>query len=281
MGRYILCLSLALVIVAGAVLCAQPSLGATPALAAQVVGLQVAARIPGDDMMMQPFHSAPGVALSVLIRSTQKTIVAFDDDASSLDILQDDRGKDLKTAPAGTPSASSMSITSWQPDFGFPQISEDGKAVLFDLRGRGVPSAGSARIRAQGTAVLKVGTTQETARQVNVPLRKGTNITAGPVLFTVQDVTDGGAFGAAMTLTLSANQDLDAISEIKFQDASGADIDTQDSGMVTTSMMGRVSVQKQISFNEKVGSATVVVKYWKGLETVRVPLKLDAGLDLQ
>ncbi len=264
MRRYILCLSLALVVVAGAVLYAQPAPEAVPAVSAQVVGLQVGARIPGDDMMMQPFHSAPGVALAVLIRSTRKTIVAFDDDASSLDVLQDDRGKDLKTASAGASSSGPMSLTTWQPDFSFPQISKDGKAVLVDLRGGGVPSAGSTRIRAQGTAVVKVGTTLETARQVNVPLRKGTKITAGPVLFTVQDVADGGAFGAAMTLTLTADQDLDAISDMTFQDASGAEIETQNAGMVSSSSMGRVSVQKQISFNKKVGSATVVGQVLEG-----------------
>jgi hypothetical protein len=258
-------------LVVGVVLYAQAGVEPGQTLSAQVVGLQVAARVPSDDMMMQPFNSSGGVALSVLVRSTAKTIVAFDDDASALNVLQDERGTNLLVeAP-----------NSFQPPFGFPQIGTDGKAALFELRGNGVPSEGSTRIRAQGTAVLKVGTVQESARQVNVPLKKGTKITAGPVPFTIKDVTDGGSFGSEMTVTLAADQRLDAISEIRFEDASGTPIETEGAGMFTTTMMGRVSVEKQIGFAKKTDSATMVVTYWKGLETVRVPLKLDVGLSLK
>ena len=258
-------------LLAGGILYAQAGVEPVPAFTARVVGLQVATRIPGDDMMMQPFHSSAGVALCVLVRSTGKSIVAFDGDASRLDLLQDDRGTDLKAGSAD----------SYQPTFGFPQISQDGKSVLFELRGNGLPAPEGNRIRAQGTAVLKVGTALDTARQMNVPLTKGTKIMAGPVPFTIKDVTEGGPFGGAMTITLAADQSLDAINEIRFEDANGTPIETQDAGTVTTTMMGRVSVEKQIGFAKKVDSATVAVKYWKGLETVRVPLKLDVGLSLQ
>ena len=271
MKRSILCAALLLAAVVGAVVCAQAGIEAPAGLTTQVVGLQVTARVPSDDMMMQPFNSSGGVALAVLVRSTQKSIVAFDDDASSLDVLQDDRGTDLLVE----------SPDSYQPTFGFPQVSKDGKAALFDLRGNGMPAEGGTRIRAQGTVVLKVGTTLETARQVNVPLKAGTKIMAGPVPFTIKEVTDGGSFGAQMTVALAADQRLDAISDIQFEDAGGAALETQNAGSFTMSTAGRVSVEKQISFARKVDSATMVVTYWKGLQTVRVPLKLDVGLGLQ
>ncbi len=271
MKRLIVCASLLLTAVGGVVLCAGAGVEAPAGLTTQVVGLQVTARVPGDEMMMQPFNSSGGVALAVFVRSTGKSIVTFDDDASSLDVLQDDRGTNLLVE----------SPSSYQPTFGFPQVSKDGKSALFDLRGNGMPAEGSTRIRAQGTAVLKVGTSLETARQVNVPLKKGTKIMAGPVPFTVKDVTAGGSFGAEMTLALTADQDLDAISDIEFEEAGGAPLETQNAGTITAHMMGRVSVEKQVSFTKKVDSATVVVKYWKGLQTVRVPLKFDVGLGLR
>ena len=101
------------------------------------------------------------------------------------------------------------------------------------------------------------------------------------MLLTIGDVQAGGGFGGAMMVTFTADQSLEAISAIQFQDAAGAEIKTQDTGWSTTSTMGKVSAEKQISFDKKVDSATVVIKYWKGLETQQVPLKLEASLSLQ
>lgn len=271
MKRYILCLSLVLAAVAGVVLSAQAGVAGAQGLAVKVVGLQVTAPVADQDMMMQPFHSPPGVALALMVHSPARTIVSFDQDASRLDALQDEKGKDLKAE----------SPDSFQPSFGLPQISKDGKTLLFQLWGNGVPSAGSIRIRARGTAVLQIGTGQETARQVNVPLKKGTKITAGPVQFTIKNVMQGSISPEGMDLWLSADQDTAAISDIQFQDAAGNVIETPDTGTFRTRSMGHVSVTKQISFQKKVASATVVTKYWKALQTVRVPLKIDVGMSLK
>jgi hypothetical protein len=250
------------------VLYAAPGDAGRPALSAQVVGLQVTAQVPGEDMMARPFNQDAGVALAVLLRSADKTIVAFDSDASRLALLQDDKGTDLKGG-----NAESMRST-----FGFPQLAKDGKSVLIELRGEVMPAAGAARIKAEGTAVLKVGSGLETVRQENVALKADSKITVGPVPLTIKDVQ---AMGGAMQLTISADQELDAINGIQFQGAGGAEIKAQDVGWSTTSLMGKVSAQRQIRFDSKVDSATVVIKYWKSLETQQVPLKLEAGLSLQ
>jgi hypothetical protein len=267
MKRLVLSMSVALAALTCIVLYAQAGAAPEAAYSVKAVGLQVVAPVPGEDQASRPFNSFPGVALSVLVRSPAQSIVAFDDDASRLEALQDDKGTDLIA----------KSEDSWQPPFGFPQISEDRKAVLFELRGNGLPAAGSARIRARGAAVLKVGTAMDTARQVNVPLRKGTKITAGPVPLTIKDVS----VGEPMTLTLSADQELDAISDISFEDAAGHPIETRNMGQFVTRMVGRVSVEQQISFPKRVGSAAVIVKYWKDLQTVKVPVSVDVGLSLQ
>lgn len=269
MKRLMVCSLAALAAVAG-VLYAAPG-ESRPAFSAQVVGLQVAAQIPGEDMSFRPFNQEPGTTLAVVVRSADKTIVAFDSEASQLLLLQDDKGTDLK----GASEQSTFST------FGFPQMGKDSKSVLFELRGAGLPAAGATRVKAAGIAVLKVGTTQETVRQENVAMKKDSKITVGPVPFTIKDVQAGSGDGATMEVTLAASQDTEAISEIRFQDAAGAEIKTQDAGSMTMRMMGTVSVEKQIRFDKKVDSATVVIKYWKGLETRQVPLKLEAGLSLQ
>jgi hypothetical protein len=254
----------------GGILYAAPG-ESRPALSAQVVGVQVAAKMPGEDMSFRPFNQEPGTSLAVVVRSADKTIVAFDSDASKLSLLQDDKGTDLKGA-----AEQSMFST-----FGFPQMDKDGKSVLFELRGGGLPAAGATRIKAEGLVVLKVGTALETVRQENVALKKDSKITVGPVPFTIKEVQAGGGDGAGMEVTLTATQSIEAINEIRFQDAAGAEIKTEDSGTMSMNMMGAISVEKQIRFDKKVDSATVVIKCWKGLETRQVPLKLEAGLSLQ
>jgi hypothetical protein len=172
-------------------------------LSVQVIGLRVAAESELDVMNMGVLGGlAKGTSLALLVQSKGKQIVKFDAEGSALRVLQDDKGTDLRGL---TPKASGFPMGSFAqgssgfqvPTFGFMQMSKDGKAGLLEVNGGALPSKDSARVKAEGTLKLSLGSEKKTERQQNVTLKEGTKITVGPVPFTIVKVESGtGAAGA-------------------------------------------------------------------------------------
>ena len=186
MRACILCSVVVLVLAAGRASAEQGV--AAEGLRVRAVGIQVVAQAytsapdtssPGvsvhhrsDDLM--PFGSPKGTSLAILVESREKRIVTFDEENSTLGLFRDDKGTDLRSAvpPEG-----------WAPGttFEWPEISSDGKALLFQIRSAELPAAGSTRLKAEGVAHLALGTEIKSERQEHVSLEKGSRITAGPV----------------------------------------------------------------------------------------------------
>ncbi len=287
----------------------------------RVVGIRVVKESHGKDMMMAPFGGMKGTTLAVLVESKEKSIIDFDEQKTTLRSFKDNKEVDLRTSTVPTGKFR-------QPAIGFPRISEDGKAVLFELYGERLPTKGSSSVKAEGTVSLALGSELKSERQRNVPLRKGSKITVGPVPFEITKVEFGagtkgpqvgpggfsfgtekvqpksgekgfqGPMGAppfdiegmfpgfgmqemAMTLTLKATEDISRIAAISFYDYSGKKVESQVMRTSTMSGMGQVVVKQQIGLAKKLGTADIVVEFWKEFEHKEVPFSVEAGISLQ
>jgi hypothetical protein len=195
-----------------------------PDVSVQAIGLRVVAESPDKDLTMGALGAmGKGTSLVLLVQSKGKQIVKLDELGSSLRVLQDDKGTDLRGAPSkaaglSTAAFGPQSSVFQMPAFGFMQTSKDGKAGLIEVNGGSLPAKGSAGIKAEGTLKLSLGSEKTTQRQQSVPLKEGTKITVGPVPLTIVKVEQAaGAAGAkaepkvAFTITPEAGQALGGV----------------------------------------------------------------------
>ena len=150
-----------------------------------VVGLQVVCEVTARDErggLMSPFSSQKGTGLALLVESADRNIVGLDASGSELTSIQDDTGAQLL----------SQNRDRWVTFFPPPPISADHGGMLIEVRGGKTPSKGSSRIGAQGTLSVVVGKELKEERANAVPLEKGSKITAGPFVLTIEKVQHRG-----------------------------------------------------------------------------------------
>jgi len=237
---------------------------------ARVVGVQVAAQGYADDFRMRPFNSM-GTAVAIIIETKgPKSIIKFDDKGSKIALLRDDKDTDLTKSPQGDKQKF------YQPQFGFPSVSDDGKAVLFLVRGDSLPAKGSTRVRVQMTAHLLTASQKKTDRQDGVALKVDTEVKAGPAPLRIQKVE---AEGAELNVTFKTNEKIDQVIAVRFF-KDGKEVKSNSAGSSSWTIGNVRTVQKTYSVKEKLEKADIEVEYWADLEAVDVPVSVEAGLGL-
>ena len=110
-----------------------------------VAGLRVVGTGYGEDgREAQAFNESSGIGLALVVQQREwGGIIAFDDDASSLDGLTDSTGKNLLDEASIWP---------------FPKLTKDGKTLIVEMRARGVPAAGATHIQARGKLSVTTAT---------------------------------------------------------------------------------------------------------------------------
>ena len=219
---------------------------------------------------VRAFNWSKGTSVGVLVVFPEGGLISFNRDASSLDKMADDKGTDLKVRDRFGESGFGM----------MPGISEDGKACMVEIDGKGVPATGAQEIAASGTLVFTCGSKKETFKQENVLLKVGTKVRAGRIPFEISKVGDPDWGEAPLQITLKTDKDCSAISEIKFLDAAGKEIRSSDAGTMSMSGMGMTQVEKSFNLSEKVETVTVAVTYWMDMAEKKVPFSVKAGLGL-
>lgn len=237
----------------------------------KVAGLRVVAPGYGEDMgQLRAFNRPKGVTLALLLLKADGGIVAFEADSSKLDKFGDDKGTDLLAGTEGPGGG----FGSW------PDVSDDGKACLFEISSETLPDGEATTVSASGTVVLKCGSKKQTFKHDNAPLKKGTKVQAGKIPFEITEVGEPDWGDAEMQITLKATQDLSDVAEIKFLDAAGNEIETSGAGGSSMSWGANIVVEKNFNFPKKLDSVTVAVTYWLDLREVKVPFSLKASAGL-
>ena len=258
-------LALGVMIVAGSARAAGPE-----GVKIEVRGVRVVGEGYGEGMGgVRAFNWSKGTSVGVLVVFPEGGLIAFNRDASSLDKMADDKGTDLKLRDRFGESGFGM----------MPGISEDGKACMVEISGKGVPAKGAQEIAASGTLVFVCGSKKETFKQENVLLKVGTKVQAGKIPFEISKVGAPDWGEEPLQITLKTSKDCSAISEIKFLDAAGKEIRSSEAGTVSMTYMV-TQVEKSFNLAEKVETVTVAITYWMDMAEKKVPFDVKAGLGL-
>jgi hypothetical protein len=224
-----------------------------------VGGIQVAKVVVGeDDWSAKPFNSGNGTKIVLWIKMPPGIgLIEIDDDGSLLQHFGDDKGSDL-----------GGSLDS------FPDEFKDGSGATMEISSDALPNAAAPALMAEGTLAMSVATGSKPQKVANVRLENDKTFKMGQVTMTVSEV---GTEGEEQTFTLKLpRQTMATIKEVKFYDAKGQEIE----GRRTSS--GYMNDDAEMGFAVKTALKTVTVEFetWQGLQTIKVPFKVKAGVGL-
>jgi len=243
---------------------------ADPGLKVEARGLRVVGEGYGEENGLRPFNWFPGVTVALLVTSPAGGLIEFDSRASEVTKLVDNKGTDLMVRGEFS-----------MPGFtGSEDVSDDGKAMMIDVGGGGVPAKGADSIQVTGTLAIRRATQQKVHKADNVAVKADQKIEAGPVAFTISSVGKPDWGDNPLRITLEAKQHVDTIAEIRFLDAGGAVIESHRTGSMTMSMGDDVQVTLEFDLAKAVESFSVEVVYWTDLQTAKVPFDVTVRVGL-
>jgi hypothetical protein len=224
-----------------------------------VAGVRVVGIGYGEDgREAQAFNESSGVGLALVVQSAGGGgIIAFDDDASALEELTDSTGKNLLDDASIWP---------------FPKLTKDGKAVIVEMRARGVPAAGATEIHAKGRIALTTATGSKPVKVANVVLANDKTFKVGTGTVTLSEVeATEGQTSVTFKGPLAV---FAAIRDMKFLDAKGQPIETSSGGS------GRMNDVAMASYRLATAAkaVTIEIDQWQGMKPVVVPFDVKAGL---
>jgi hypothetical protein len=257
MNRSLWTVAGALVGLAGIASAAPPAAGPK----VSVAGLRVVGVGYGEEgREAQAFNESSGVGLALVVQSAGASgIIAFDDDASALEELTDSTGKNLLDDASIWP---------------FPKLTKDGKAVIVEMKARGVPAAGATEIHARGKLALTTATGSKPVKVSNVALANDKTFKLGTGVVTLSDVEAGE--GQTMVTFKGPLAVFAAIRSMKFLDAKGQAIETSSGGS------GRMNDVAMASYRLSTAAKAVTIEIdtWQGMKAAVVPFDVKAGLGL-
>lgn len=236
---------------------------AAPAKAAaaptvSVAGIRVVGQGFGEDgSEAQPFNESPGVALAIVVQAKDGGIIAFDDNQTALGEIADSEGNSLLENASIWP---------------FPKITKDGKALIVEMKTRGVPAVGSTHVTAKGTITVTTASGARPTKVPNVKLANEATFKLGTGVVTIEDVsTDDDS--TSLTFKGSTTV-LGSVKGWKFLDAKGVEIESSDRGY------GRSNDTAYKSMNVKTTAKAVTLELdvWQGLKEAALPFDVKAGL---
>lgn len=251
---------------------------AQPAVTVEVRGLRIVGAGEGDDFQdsVRPFNWSQGISVALLVRRPEGGIIDIDEDASTVTRFEDNTGTDLLKKPEQKGGKRMFSSTG---GFGMmPAIKKDGRAAMVELNGPGLPGKGATKVKAQGTILLVCANSKKRFTQA-IELKVGSKVTVGPVPLEITKVGKPDWGKAAMSVTFTATQQLDAIAGISFS-SGGANIETRDGGHTSLRAFNTVKVEKTINFEKKIDAATIEIDAWQDLKRIKVPFNLRVGIGL-
>lgn len=225
----------------------------------------------GKDSEQLAFNSERGTAVAILVKLPSGGLIALDEAASKLATFTDDKGG---------------SLLSKQDSFGegfaaWPRVSKDGKAVIVEVSGKGLPGKGSRELRASGSLVFKTGTQKKTVSQKGVALKKGTKLDAGPVAITIKEAGKPQWGDEPLEVTFEMGKGGEAVAAVRFLDDQGKEIKSGESSSGSMTSNGAVvGVEKSYRLAKQVAVATVEITYWTDMKSVQVPFDLAVSVGL-
>ena len=242
----------------------------------ELVGLRVVEKgIGKDHNQLRPFNWTPGTTLALRIDNKRGGILGLDAELSKLNYFTDDQGFDLMT------KLEKKNLFMRREGFGsFPKVSDDGRALLFELTAPNVPSEKAKTLSANGIAVVQVATKSEAETIHGVKLVAGTEIKSSKITYTISEVGKPKWGDAVLQVKIKTEDDVSLIKSFSFKNADGEIIESHQSG---TSRMGwndKYTVEQSYTFNEKCETVDIHIETWLDKKNVEVPFDVTLGVGL-
>jgi hypothetical protein len=223
-----------------------------------VAGIRVVGQGYGEDgSEAQPFNESPGVGLAIVVQAKDGGIIAFDDDATALGEISDSEGNSLLDNASIWP---------------FAKITKDGKALIVEMKTKGVPAVGATHVTAKGTITVTTASGTKPTKIPNVKLANEATFKVGTGVVTIEDVSTDEE---STSLTFKGSKTvLGSVKGWKFLDAKGAEIESSDRGYGTSND----TAFKSMSVKTTAKTITLEVDDWQGLKQAAIPFDVKAGL---
>lgn len=224
-------------------------------LTAEYCGIQIVTQSYGkENSEIRPFQAFDdGVKVAFMLKSATGGIIAVDEDQGKIEAFTDDKGTSL------------MKKGEFKNGFGsFSSVSEDGKAAVFTVEGTVQPAPALQKVTAKGTVAVKVATKKETVKGGAV--KEKAALTCGTQKVTVKEfsTSDGET-----SVTLESKESFESIVEVKWLDAAGKPLKSENGGGGSFGFNGNMTYSK--TMNVKGTPASVEFVKWTDMKTVQVP----------
>jgi hypothetical protein len=243
----------------------------------EVVGLQVSKPLPAkpakdDRFQMQSgsMFGSPGTHIHFFVTDSKRDVLDVDDKGSKV-TCTDDKGTDLA---AEKKKEGNNRFSFSRSPFDAREAKDNGGTII-ELEFPNTPAKGAGKVIVKGEVALRCGIGEVVVDKKDVALKPKTAVTAGPAEFTIDKAEDQDFGDVKFMIELKASQPFDAIREIEFLDADGKPIEHESMGSSSFGFGGKMQYSRNIGLHKKVDKATMRIKHYKTIETVKVPLDLE------
>lgn len=253
---------------------------AAEGLKAKVVGLSIARKDPRPEPGGSLAYGLPtGVAVHFLVETKGKCFIRFDQRASKLAVLSDDKGNNLKGPERKTKGGDLRPVWGWLSVWRSPQqLKGPRDRARFRIASKSLPAADAKGIKVKANLLAVIGSDEKTQELKGVRLRRRTALKLGTIDAKIQFVT---VYGNSRNVQFTASKTFDEIKEIAFLDARGKLIKSYEGGSTWSERAdGSVSYARQYNVQTTRSAVTLKVIYFERVEKVGVPIEADVGLGL-
>ena len=252
-----------------------------------VFAISVAKEMPTQDPNNSRFMMGhtPGTVVSLMVPTKEGSLlIALDEEKSKLSKFTDEKNSDLTKKLASAPKPRFMFGNNSASPLAQKILDDEQKWVIIDCIAPNRPVAGSKTVRLEGKLVLRCGKGSVVKEHKNISLDGKGKFEAGGTTVTLKLANQQGGFQfggmegneTKMSISLTSNKSLDAITGYTFKNSEGKEIDFQEGGYG----YGGDTVFENYELAEKVDSLTIVTEEYELVEEIEIPFAQTVSLDL-
>lgn len=240
----------------------------------QVVGKGYRSESEKEKMQadLRAFNWHSGTRIALLVTSKDKAIVNVDKDGSKVTALADEEGTDFTKAKGRFGRGGAK--------FGFPNFSDDQKAMMVDVESAGIPAKGSKELNLKGELAIAVASKSEMKKSKVVELKKGAKVVVGDHTFEVEKTGKPDWGEDPLSISFKSSVSHKDFKEVVFHDAEGNVIESSRSSSGSMGMFGKRTYTVTFNLKKKVDKIILGLDEWSDLEVIKVPLDLKIGTGL-
>lgn len=165
-------------------------------------------------------------------------------------------------------------------NFGFmSRISDNGHYVVVPVSATQVPPAGANSVKVTGKLILKTGA-DEKKEKVKFNVAVDESVKLGSVTTKITSVEEYNFGEATTNITFETNQSLDVISNIKFFDDQGKELESSSAGSSSFGFGDKMTYTRGFQIAGSPKNLNAEVTYFGSTRTVTVPVDLEVNLSL-